>query len=99
MKTLLNFYKAYNQWLSSGAPEDKPFSRKRGLCWNLVYGYAEEGSNLLEEMIDQFEKAGLNTEYPFDLDMDMYTSSSKVAIIHKNPKRVKWVKDKLKEEV
>lgn len=97
MKTLLNFYKAYNQWIGSDAPEGEPFSRKRGLCWNLIYIYGDDFDNLYEEMYSQFENAGLDVVTPFDNSNYAYMKSSKNSACHLNEKRVQWVKDKLKE--
>lgn len=90
--TLQQFYNAYAAWLDAGAPDDQPFTRHTGLCYNL---YKFGGNNdVRKEMTRQFEEAGLDSHYPFnDGDVDDYEIRVDDLTQHLNLKRIQWVKD------
>lgn len=84
---LKTFYRVYAAWLDAGAPEDCPFSRVYGLCSNLCSWIGFE-VGLYEEMDNQFRKAGLDTNYPFDTHEEYIVCYN----MHLNPARVAWVR-------
>lgn len=96
MKSLLGFYKAYSDWIDAGAPQGKPFSRKVGLCSNLLNMYGDNGI-ILREMGVEFEDENLEAATPFDQDYEEYIKTCDNSACHLNEKRVQWVKNKLKE--
>lgn len=85
---LKEFYKAYAAWLDAGAPQCFPFKRHDGLCHNLS-NWSDYDEELSEELLDQFDDAGLDWEYPFD---DHWTKYSADDYKHLNPARVSWVR-------
>lgn len=93
---LTQFYREYLKWVESGAPTDHHcFERKYGLCANLASScesIAVSGT-LLEELITQFEDAGLTSAYPFDADIHAYKVNMEKLIHHLNPNRIQWVRD------
>ena len=95
---LSEFYKAYSDWIDSGAPEGEPFSRRGGLCGSIflyaaMNGYpVSERSALLLVMRVQFIKAGLDRNYPFNNKDNPYDEETINGLIHTNNERVTWVK-------
>jgi len=87
-KELTQFYQEYKAWLDTGAPQDKPFRRDRGLCNNMDL-YMNFDTNVYIELSDQFSKAGLDNVFPFD-ECDAYMLDDNC---HLNPKRIQWVTD------
>lgn len=83
--TILSFLEAYLKWADDGAPSRKPFDRQFGLCTNAaIYG------------IDYHDMAGhFDTDTPFNTSVENYCNET--GIHHLNPKRIQWVKDKIKE--
>lgn len=100
---LLQFYK---EWLehatSANADEDKHpvFSNRAGLCFNLLR-WQEANLSLRNYpckklMKEQLKKiTGLDSVYPFgesSYEKHLLTSSQ-----HKDPNRLRWVKNRIKE--
>lgn len=86
------FYQAYSEWLDEGAPDGYMFDRLSGLCYNL-WCWSDYTDGLCSEMKQQFRKAGLDTEYPFDETREAYLECDNM---HLNPRRVAWVKEHAK---
>lgn len=88
---LQKFYNDYAAWLDKGAPEGQPFSRRMGLCSQAMKPQYDVPINELKK---QFLQAGLDPKFPFGgthrFDMDLEN-----ATMHLNPKRIKWVKDRV----
>lgn len=92
---LLSFYKA---WLKN---DDQGIWQPRsqvGLCHNLrqysfLYSPGDEES-LSEEMQQQFRDAGLDKEYPFNVNGTHYFNEKDA---YSNEARVQWVKDRIAE--
>ena len=82
------FYKAYCEWIDSGAPQRNPFCRSAGLCLSLDY-FSDGDSDLAEEMYEQFISHGLNGDYPFDKDSFSYRNDANK---HLNKDRLLWVR-------
>lgn len=88
------FYEAYVDWIDSGAHEDCPFTRYNG---SLVrYGH-QAGWNFTQRnhaaaaMRAQFDRAGLNLQYPFNTGKDDYGNEIRVGEAHLNNARIAWV--------
>lgn len=96
---LTDFYKAYSDWIDSGAPEGEPFSRRSGLCVALCSYLASKGCKFqvrdmaLQLMKSQFIKAGLSRDYPFNNAYNSYYVESINGAIHTNKNRIAWVKE------
>lgn len=82
------FYKAYAEWLDSGAPDRKPFRHRKGLCYSLDE-WSDYNFDLSDEMQQQFIDAGLSCLYPFDEDSSVFRLDENK---HLNPARVAWVR-------
>ena len=95
---LADFYKAYSDWIDSGAPESEPFSRRVGLCGSLCLYLTSKSCNFrvrdmaLQLMKSQFIKAGLSRDYPFNNAENSYYLESINGTIHTNKNRIAWVK-------
>ena len=92
------FYTAYAQWIEAGAPDDKPFSRKYGLCSNLRRHIKDsEGRNALlalevRDLMDvEFDQAKLDHNYPFG---ETYFEEARNRTMHTNQRRINWVFDR-----
>lgn len=101
--TLLDFYKDYLNWINSGAPDREPYSRRVGLCTNLLYfanQFKEENENddlaleLFYQMRLQFRRAGLSETYPF-IDRDDFAKEGREENAHLNETRILWVKNQI----
>lgn len=98
-ESLTAFYDAYLDWLNKRA-RSKKFSRKEGLCVNLVkfLGHEDDGVDIIPALIEmkkQFENAELSRIIPFNRRVEgdpgyFYEMSEGKA--HTNKKRVAWVK-------
>lgn len=109
-KELTAFYRAYNEWLEVGAPDeyhyiDNPngFIPELGLC-NALKKFCTKNNisykikSLSIEMEFQFFKKGLSTIYPFgEKEYDTSVENTGTLCCHQ-PKRIQWVKDHLKPE-
>ena len=91
-KELGEFYLAYLAWLVAGAPHNKVFDRRTGLCSAIDF-LDNHTLNLGAELTQQFIAAGLDTVYPFNTDGkgDHYSEETKTKTAHLNPKRIAWV--------
>ena len=89
---LMEFYKAYAEWLDKGAPEHEPFQRGYGLCGNLAFNWKPVWYELIQKMVRQFKEAGLHGEFPFDADGREYMINKVDQKQHLNPRRIAWVR-------
>jgi len=92
------FYWDYALWLKNGALPHPSFSRFNGLCSSLLMWCIKHNidSILLEEMEDQFRKAGLDMDIPFNRPKEgdrSYIDETSSNEAHLNEKRRKWVFD------
>lgn len=98
---LLNFYKAYAEWLDNEADEDDLFKRSEGLCSNLEKYLDNRGLDFTESsvvskiMVDQFVAARLDPYYPFNDDLNDYHYDIESKSMHLNTARVQWVRDRV----
>ena len=89
------FYQAYYQWLQN--PIEHPiFKQHFGLCLALsLYVYDvwpyQANSAILNEMVDQFENAGLSPTYPFNIDNTDFVNEMLSLKTHLNRRRRAWV--------
>lgn len=98
-ESLTAFYDAYLYWLNKRA-RSKKFSRKEGLCVNLLKFLGREDDDDLNireirEIKTQFRNAGLCSLLPFNSRVagDMgYGPEMQLSKAHTNKKRVAWVK-------
>lgn len=92
---LTNFYISYEFWLELGAIDDGVFSRRFGLCGNLLgfYSNSNNKSELLNEMKKQFKDANLPFPFAFSKNGEDYHAECINSNCHKNRQRIKWVKD------
>jgi hypothetical protein len=95
---LTEFYKVYLVWLQSGAPEyEGTFRRGTGLCYAIeqyCLSDYELANRLLEEMKDQFKRAGLHVNFPFNNgNSELYFKETTAFCVHRNMKRYTWVKE------
>jgi len=95
---LLNFYVAYETWVSSGAKEGYIFRRHVGLCdclsdWCFVLGLSRSQCDaLLEIMRADFVAAGLDKLRPFNLSSNPYSEERLYNSCHENKARLEWVR-------
>lgn len=85
------FYITYLAWLNNGAPQDEPFDRSSGLCWNIELYTGEIFSPIQREMMAQFHAAGLRDVVPFNIIGASYGIEAMSKTCHENPARVAWV--------
>jgi hypothetical protein len=87
------FLSAYVAWVDAGAPQEKPFSRRYGLCSNLTYWALHLGPidrhALEEEMDEMFDADGLDRCHPFGVDE--YFKARNAYKQHLDAKRIAWV--------
>jgi hypothetical protein len=97
--TLKAFYQDIQKWIDRGTPAHRFYLRDSGLCKNNERYHLSIGSpysNLIE-LKDQFEKAGLDRMFPFNVSADKgYFYEHKDRTIFDNEERLKWVKDHAK---
>lgn len=100
---LLNFYVAYETWVSSGAKEGYIFRRHVGLCdclsdWCFVLGLSRSQRDaLLEIMHADFVAAGLDKLRPFNLSSNPYSEEQLYNSCHENKARLEWVRKQIAE--
>ena len=107
-KILADFYQEMQQAIYGGVSPTRfrdVFLAYEGLCENLnryidsISCGTARGKEVKAEMVDQFIKAGLDDEYPFNSDWDKsesdlsYDSEAKSSTVYENPKRLKWIRD------
>lgn len=96
---ILNFLKAYKEWVEAGVPKHECFATNHGLCANLdqyaLYKHRVTGSRLVslgDSMCSLFEEDNLSVILPFNmpsLGQPHYFHE----VHHENPWRIKWVND------
>lgn len=99
---LTAFYRAYLEWVESGAPDEQPFRRDRGLCSNfdkfILSNCQSDDKYVLfkelnKELKDQFTEAGLCQSFPFnDGSFEYFYNECQSGYPWKNPVRIDWVK-------
>lgn len=101
----------YKAWIDGGAPEEKPYTRTTGLCWNAVTfdskmyknhcrpGYSRKVNKTLEAMLKRdFPEAMAEHETPFNQGgWDSYSAESAKYACHTNPERLAWLNKMLAE--
>ena len=104
---LTEFYYAYAEWIDKGAPKSNLFSCQDGLCAAIFYYYDGDFGlyqPVRSEMRQQFYRAKLDTNYPFNHEgcsltaKRAFDSEMRDQACHLNPKRTKWVRDHLVQE-
>lgn len=87
------FYKAYAEWLDSGAVNNAEFCRDWGLCACVMYWVNEDDNDeLLNEMKSQFASAGLSESFPFNSSENDYVREYRNKTMHLNEARLDWVR-------
>ena len=92
---LTKFYNAYLAWLEAGAETDQ-FTRRDGLCINIIDYFDCEKPPELDEIHNQFREAGLCAILPFNKESNgdvSYYGEIYDASAHLNQKRIDWVKE------
>jgi len=92
---LSEFYAKYYAWIKRGAHPDRiRFRRRYGLCSNIGYLYNEYElyRKVVDEMLDQFYIAELDTAFPFNYVLSSYSKENNFKTAYKNPARIAWVK-------
>lgn len=98
---LLNFYVAYETWVSSGAKGGYIFRRRVGLCdclsdWCFVLGLSRsQRDDLLKIMRADFVAAGLDEKLPFNLSSNPYSEEQLYNSCHENKARLEWVRKQI----
>lgn len=94
---LTKFYVSYYEWLQEGAPRNKPYSRRWGLCSNLGVFVSENYEIFLNEMTDQFINEKLHGGVPFAIveGGERYHIETSREECHLNKARIKWIVDHL----
>lgn len=98
---LLNFYVAYETWVSTGAKEGYIFRRHVGLCdclsdWCFVLGLSRSQRDaLLKIMRADFVAAGLDEKRPFNLSSNPYSEEQLYNSCHENKARLEWVRKQI----
>lgn len=102
-KELTEFYREWLEWSSSPYVEEHHphFSISRGLCtsarlWGKRYENDARPFTLMDELSRQFDEAGLSMDYPFGLGE--FNTDFGRGTMHKCPKRLAWVRDRLRGE-
>lgn len=93
---MLNFLKQYQAWLDAGAPQGEPFSRKTGLCINILLlpDYALVRSELRTALFTDFQ----DTVYPFNNGRSSgFIKEMQNGSAHRNKARNAWVKKMINE--
>lgn len=99
-KTLLAFYVSYYGWLLELPNDDAiKFRLDCGLCTNFLRHFKACGGvgwlEAYKELTEQFTMAGLDNEYPFNVDATHYVAEADRMACYRNPARVKWVRDRI----
>jgi len=96
---LSTFLADWHNWATSGAPEGDVyaggFSRRFGLCFHARKRSAAISYELEELFMEEFEH---DCDMPFNGKRD-YFEESDLRLVHENPKRLAWVRQKLMEEL
>ncbi len=101
----------YKAWIDGGAPEEKPYTRTTGLCWNVwVFdnemakkaprpGYSRRAGKVLKKLLERdFPNAMATHEAPFNQGgWDSYFAESEKETCHTNAARLAWLNKMLAE--
>lgn len=96
---LLQFYKEWLAFAESENPYDHDFFEVRcGLCANALWWEDEHDMYLIirQEMFQQFEQAGVDTDYPFGGGARYAQDAATGAAIF-NPMRLAWVRARISD--
>lgn len=107
---LKTFFQLWLNWVATGAPEGQPFSRKEGLCYSLLRWLKNKDQTVVgdprKELMYLFKDTfgdAVNRKdgspmwvYPFG-GCDRYTNDFRNRTMHKNQKRINWVRKILEE--
>lgn len=80
-----------HNWIDKGCPDHEGFDANVGICSNVS---RQMGYGILSDVCNYLFG---DTEYPFNTGPDHYTTEMERGIAYKNPKRLKWLADKVKE--
>jgi hypothetical protein len=100
---ILQFLKAWLEWVEKGAPEKELFSRKTGLCGNLdqycrFRGISREDAwNCLRIFESMLRKDRLSSVYPFNTGALEYNEECAGLRIHQNVARLLWVRNTIRK--
>jgi len=96
---LSKFLADWHDWATSGAIPGKPseggFCRSFGLCYHAEKRSTKLYYELRDLLSDQF---GQECDTPFNYEID-YWQEGDDGLMHENPKRLAWVRQKLMEEL
>ena len=88
------------KWIDSGAAQELPFDRSRGLCTSFEM-WLESGDAEASEIDDElynlgelFESEGLRRAFPFST-FDSFCQEFKDSEMHLNAARLAWVRSKV----
>jgi len=88
---LIAFLKAWYEWATNGAPQNDPFTRGTGLCWNAGIWQGRTGSYVHGDLTSSFG----GVRFPFG--EDDYDDRAGARTQHECPKRLAWVRERLIE--
>jgi hypothetical protein len=97
---LKQFLSAYLKWVESGAKEEEPFSRRRGLCSNFEDWLWERKETVGQvqfensQLFDLFRSDGLDSVYPFG-GAEAFYDAMDSETQHLNQARIDWVRSKV----
>ena len=91
---LTQFYKDMQTWVDAGCPPHNVFTRREGLCDNLVqWLHQQEKLNLslFTQLRNQFREAGKNIYFPFN-ENTSYCVEAEAGLCYTNKQRLDWIK-------
>lgn len=91
---LRRFLADWLAWATTGAPNEKPFSRHRGLCWNARHNV---GWDTETELCDILFREFMDMAYPFNPIEGEYARLNREGKQHLHQPRLDWVLKKLEE--
>lgn len=95
------FLSAWLEWVEAGAPDQKPFSRRWGLCSNLIdwsrHLDTEERAELEKVLDRMFSEDGLSQCHPFG-EVEYFEARARYEQ-HLNAARIAWVRSKVEQHV
>jgi hypothetical protein len=80
-----------HNWVARGCPDDGDFDASVGICSNV----SRKMESVLFSDVCNYLFEG--NEYPFNIGPDHYTIEMQRDMAYKNPKRLQWLADKVKE--
>lgn len=96
---LQEYYQLYREWLIAGAPEMEPFSRHKGLRYNLkmVLGECPEYYKLLDEIQIDMVRNKVHLTRGFCNSLQEVMDEYRAGMCHMNERRVNWIDERTKE--